>query len=127
MLTGEFLVEKNLITQDVLDKAIEIQTKKRVPIGTVAVENKFINEKELIQILRALRAYNEGTTNKDKPKRFGDISLELGILDSDELFEIKRIQDSTTPLLGNVLRDMGAISSREFVKAMKEFKNLNVK
>ena len=125
MLTGEFLVEKKLITQNTLDKAIEIQTKKRVPIGTVAVDNEFMNEKQLIEILKVLREHKESSRDKNNSKRFGDVGIELGILNSDEVFEIKRIQDSTTPMLGNVLREMGAITSREFVKALKEFKELN--
>ena len=120
MVIGEFLVEKELITQDVLDKAVEIQTQKRIPIGTVACENKFIDEKQLVQILKVLRENNE--KGESKGKRFGDVSIELGFLTSEDVFKIKRIQDSTTPMIGNVLREMNAISSIVFVKALREFK-----
>ena len=123
MVIGEFLVEKKLITQDILDKALEEQTKKRVPIGTVAIENKFLDEKQLMEILKILREYNQNTENKGK--RFGDVAIELGHLSSEEVFKIKRIQDSTTPMLGNVLREMNAISSIDFVKALREFKAQN--
>ena len=123
MVIGEFLVEKNLITQDILNKALEEQTKKRVPIGTVAIENKFLDEKQLMEILKILREYNQNMENKGK--RFGDVAIELGHLSSEEVFKIKRIQDSTTPMLGNVLREMNAISSIDFVKALREFKAQN--
>ena len=98
MLQGEFLVSKNLITQDTLRKAIEIQTKERIPIGTIAVQNKFLNEGQLIKILKVLRKYKDSSTDKDFSKRFGDVGVELGIVNGDEVFELKRIQDSRTPL-----------------------------
>lgn len=120
MLIGEYLVEKKIITQDVLNKALEVQTQKRVPIGTVAVENKFIDDKQLMEILKALREYNQNVENK--VKRFGDIAIDLGLLSSEEVFKIKRIQDSTTPMIGKVLTEMNAISSIGFVKALREFK-----
>ena len=120
MLTGEFLVANNFITQEVLNKAIEVQTKTRIPIGTLAVQNQFLTEEQLVTILKKLRKERSSSI------RFGDIGIELGILDIDEVEEIKRIQDSKTPLIGNVLVEMGAITSRVFVKALREFKQLNV-
>ena len=121
MLTGEFLVANNFITQEVLNKAIEVQTKTRIPIGTLAVQNQFLTEEQLVTILKKLRKERSSSI------RFGDIGIELGILDIDEVEEIKRIQDSKTPLIGNVLVEMGAISSRLFVKALREYKELNGK
>ena len=125
MLTGEFLVKKSFITQEVLDKAIEIQTKQRIPIGTLAVQNQFLTEEQLILILKKLRTHKDPLTDKNPSVRFGDIGIELGILSSDEVVEIKRIQDSKTPLIGNVLVQMEAITSRVFVKALRDFKKLN--
>ena len=75
----------------------------------------------LVTILKKLRKERSSSI------RFGDIGIELGILDIDEVEEIKRIQDSKTPLIGNILVEMGAISSRVFVKALREYKELNGK
>ena len=125
MLSGEFLVSRNLITQETLDKAVKFQLDKRIPIGTIAVQNQFITDEQLVKILRRLRSYKDTSGGTDHSKRFGDVSIELEILNEDEVSEIKRIQDSKIPLIGNVLVEMGAITSRDFVKALKDYKDLN--
>lgn len=48
---GEILLSKQLITQEQLDQAIEIQMKTKKRLGQIFIQLKFINEKDLSEIL----------------------------------------------------------------------------
>ncbi len=54
-LLGELLLENNEITQEQLDKAIEVQKKEGGLIGIILVNLGFLNEQTLVKYL-ALQA-----------------------------------------------------------------------
>ena len=50
-LLGELLIENHVITQDQLDKAVEVQQKEGGLIGIILVNLGFIDEKTLVKYL----------------------------------------------------------------------------
>ena len=55
MVFGEFLIEKNIVREEELLKALDDQKAKRVPLGQLAVKEGFLEPKQLFKILTAQR------------------------------------------------------------------------
>ena len=49
---GEMLVDSGVLTEDQVNKAVELQKGSGKRLGAVLLENKFINETQLIEVLR---------------------------------------------------------------------------
>ena len=120
-LFGEFLVEREYVSEENVLSALEVQSKSRIPLGQLAIQNNFLKSVDVLKILNKQRKATNGNS-KDK---FGEIVLELGLLTENQLSELSKIQEERTPLLGKVLVDQGAMSASQLVKALKEFESLS--
>jgi CheY-like chemotaxis protein len=70
-LFGAYLVEKNIISEDVLKSIISEQSTARVKLGTIAVAEGLLTQNETQEINRLQTQYD---------KRFGDIAVEKDYL-----------------------------------------------
>ena len=52
MRLGDLLVASGVITNEQLNKALELQKKSKQRLGDVLIENKFITEQHLIEALQ---------------------------------------------------------------------------
>ncbi len=121
MFFGEYLIQRGLMTEEDLHKALDIQTSERTPLGQLAVEQSFLNRKDLFRVL------NEQRKTKEKSKRFGDVAVELGIMTEKQLNELLKIQAENRKLIGAILVSTGVISGAQLVEALKGFKDLKEK
>ena len=91
---GEFLVSCGEVTDDQVLEALDMQRARTEYIGAIAIKEKIMSVKEVMSVLRE----QAGTT-----KRFGELALELGMVDEKDLGRILKIQDEMRPYLGDIL------------------------
>lgn len=75
-LFGHYLIDKRIITPDEYRATIENQLKVRVKLGTIAIAEGMLTEKQVDDINRL---------QMQQDKRFGDIAVEKGLLTDDQI------------------------------------------
>ncbi len=113
-LLGDFLVENEFVTADHLLVALERQKKSRTPLGQLAIEVGMVSAKEVLVILTEQR-------NSDNQSKFGDIAVNKGILEREDIEKLFKIQEEKAELLGNILINIGAISPPKLLKALRAY------
>jgi hypothetical protein len=97
---GQFLINKDLITEEDLNEALWLQRKATPPIGKLSVRGKKLSIKQVNRILSA---------QIDTAKKFGAVAIELGYLVQEDVDELLLIQKTSRPKLGEILIQMGKI------------------
>jgi hypothetical protein len=113
-LLGDFLVEKEFVSADHLLIALERQKKSRTPLGQLAIEVGMVSAKEVLVILTEQR-------NSENQSKFGDIAVNKGILEREDIEKLFKIQEEKAELLGNILINIGAISPPKLLKALRAY------
>ena len=121
MIFGEYLVEQNIIRQEDLDRALEIQKTDRIPLGQLAMQKGLIDNKQLFRILSRQRKPGE------KDKSFGKLAVEMTFLSQEQVDTLLERQTHTNRLLGEILVSQGLVSQMELIKALKKFRSQNKK
>jgi hypothetical protein len=101
LLFGEFLIKRGVATEEQILKALDEQKKNRLPLGTVAIMEKFLGFKDVYSILNRQMAEPE--------KNFGEIAVELGLINQEELDRILQLQKEKNPHVGEVLVEQGVL------------------
>lgn len=114
-LFGGFLVEKNIISNDDLIDALDIQIKQRALIGQLAKQNKMISGKDLLRILNAMR--KPGNTKK----LFGEVAVSLGLLSIEQIDKLLETQNESSEPIGGILVSMGKMTKSQQKVLLKEF------
>jgi hypothetical protein len=110
LLFGEFLVNRGVVTEDQILKALDYQRKNRLPIGTVAIMEKFLSIKNVYVILNK---------QVEKPgKMFGQIAVELGLITGEELLKILELQKEKNPNLGEILVEQGVLDKEQLFEVL---------
>ena len=112
MLFGEFLVARKLITEDALTNALEEQHQHNRPLGKFAKDLGFVSRRENILIL--LQHLKTG-------KRYGEVALEMGLMNQDQVKQALIVQQNSSLLLGKILVKNGVLTRKELIIALKEF------
>ena len=113
MLFGEFLIKRGVATEAQILKALDDQKKNRLPIGTVAVKEKFLDIKDVYAILNK--------QIEDPEKKFGEIAVELGLLTGEELEKILEIQFEKNPNVGEILVGHGVLDRERLFEELNAF------
>jgi glutamate 5-kinase len=113
LLFGEFLVQRSVVTEEQVLKALNEQKKNRLPIGTVAVMEKFLTYKDVYEILNKQVAEPE--------KNFGELALELELLNLEELEKIVGLQKEKNPHVGEILIEYGFIDRERLQNELNAF------
>ncbi len=113
MLFGEFLIRKGVATEEQVLKALDEQKKNRLPIGTVAVMDKFLSIKDVYIILNK--------QIQDPEKKFGEVAVELGLLTEQELEKILEIQFEKNPNVGEILVRHGVMDKERLFEELNAF------
>lgn len=113
MLFGEFLIKRGVATESQILKALDDQKKKRLPIGTVAVTEKFLSIKDVYVILNK--------QFEDPEKKFGEVAVELGLLTGEELQTILELQFEKNPNVGEILIEHGVLDRDRLFEELNAF------
>ena len=118
MFFGEYLLERGLVNSDRILDALEIQYKRRIPLGRLAIREGIMS---VDQVLKTL------VWSREADVRFGVTAINAGYLEEGFLVHLLRIQQVELPRLGDILVDMGAIDRPTMKMALTDFERLKVK
>ena len=102
MRFGLYLHRKGVITADELVAALEVQTKRLVRIGQLALEEGILSARDIFDVLRA----QQSTPHE----RFGELAIELGRMTHNDLMRLLRIQADRKLPLDEILVWQGVLS-----------------
>ncbi len=106
---GELLVEQQLITQDQLDEALDLQ--KLFPtqqVGQLLCKLGFIQESDLSNLL----------DQKDKRRKLGDILIGMGLIDEEKLVRAFEMGKRNNIPIGRALLQLKYIDEENLAKAV---------
>ena len=113
---GEYLVEKNYITQEQLDEVIEIQKSSRVKLGLIAVAEKMLTQSQADSV-NMLQATLD--------KRFGDIAVEKGYLTDEQVGKLLSLQGNPYMKFTQTVIEKNIMTLEQIEKYVQEYKNDN--
>ncbi|HAJ78927.1 MAG TPA: secretion system protein E [Fibrobacteres bacterium] len=105
---GEILIAQGLITNEQLVEALQVHKRTGVSLGTVLVKLGYITEEELTGVLGA-------QIQLDQKKRIGEVLIDQGLINEDQLSLGLEEQKRTKLQLGKCLIKLGFISEDKLV------------
>lgn len=114
-LFGNYLVEKQKITQEQLDDLLPIQQNAKAGIETIAVINKLMAPTLAQKILSKI---------DKETQHFGEAAVEAGYLTDEKLEEISSYQSNTFMIFMQGLIDKGLLSLDQINPLLNEFQTL---
>ena len=113
---GEFLLYEGEIDEYELESALNYQKEGHVALGVLAVQEKYLSGRQLCDILDYQRVAGGGL--------FGEIAIELGFLNKDDVNVLLKMQNEKHIRIGEVLVLFGAISRENMESELKCFHEL---
>lgn len=110
---GQYLVEKGIVSRDVLLKAIDLQERKNLKFGEMAVSMGCVTQADID------RAHN---AQLSKDMKLGDLLVEMGILTLNQMNDIVTRQKNTHLYIGEALVLVGALTSAQLLQHLDDFK-----
>lgn len=117
MIFGEFLIEKNIVREEDLLKALDAQRAQQIPLGQLAVKEGFLEPKQLFKILTAQREQGNGGGH------LGMIAVNMGFMTLERMEALVKMQTETSELLGDILVEQGSLTRSELLLALKNFRS----
>jgi hypothetical protein len=111
---GELLVDKTLITQDQLDRVLNIQKEKGGLIGEILVALGYVKESDIVWAL----GLQKGLAEKGKHKLIGELLVEKGLLNKEQLGHSLIIQKQKGGLIGQILVALGYVTETDIALAL---------
>lgn len=110
---GQFLVEKGVVSRDVLLQAVELQESVNLSFGATALSMGFLREADIERVHNAQR-------NEDL--RFGDMAVKLGIMTAEQMQHVLTKQKNAHLYIGEALVKIGGLKADDLAKLLDEFK-----
>jgi hypothetical protein len=110
---GEYLLYEGKIDAYELNMALDFQKQKHLTIGVLAVQEKFLDHRQLYVVLDCQRFRGKGF--------FGELAMELGFLSQVDVDTLLEMQDESHIRISEVLILLGAVTREDMEKALKEF------
>ncbi|MBA4015723.1 MAG: hypothetical protein C0483_00900 [Pirellula sp.] len=107
-----FLVRERIISADQLVAALERQSRRRPPLGRLAVTTGKITMKQAFQIVGL---------QSTQQRRFGELAIELGYLTPYDLSELLSEQTRLQPSLTEVLLEQKCLSRDDLRAAQARY------
>lgn len=111
------LIKQGIIDEEEALQALDQQRQMTQPIGRIALENKYLNMKQVFDTLKE---------QADTQMRFGEMAITLGYMDNRQLDELLEIQKNVRPGICEVLYSLGMVKKgvlqkerRAFLKSME--------
>lgn len=111
---GNYLLNKNVITQEQLLAALDKQATTRVKIGALAIHAGYMTASEVEQIFIM-------QTHQDK--RFGELAIEKGYLSQKQLDELLDLQLPDYIILGQILADQGILTPVQLERHITDYRS----
>lgn len=114
-LFGNYLVNKQLLTQNQLDALLPVQKDFKAEVETIAVINKVVTAAAAQELLERIDKSNE---------RFGETAVDAGYLTDEKLDEILSYQSNTFMKFVQCLRNANLIGMEQINPLLDEFQQL---
>ncbi len=111
---GNYLVEKNKISQSQFEDVMMQQQKTRVKLGLVAVAEKLLTTKQAEEI---------NDIQKKMDRRFGDIAIEKGYLLNEEVTYLLNMQGNPYLQFVQVITENNILTIQEIESYLDQYKN----
>lgn len=111
-LFGNYLVEKQILSQDQLDDMLPVQKDFKAEAATIAVINKVLTSTAAQELLERIDTGNE---------RFGETAIEAGYLTDEKLDEILTYQSNTFMKFVQSLLNRGIFRLEQIQSLLDEF------
>lgn len=118
---GQFLIDLEIVDEAAVYEALNIQKSQKIPIGKIAIRDRVLTVKQVINILNA-QAEIEIHAHLQIP--FGKIAIERGYLDEPQVKGLLAIQKKIVQPIGEILVKMKKIDRDVLEKMLKEFKEV---
>ncbi len=112
-LFGHYLLNKNYITAEQLQKALEAKNETRVKLGALAIDAGYMTAGQVEKVHEEQRRLD---------KRIGDIAVSMGFLTEAQVDELLSKQKTANIVIGQTLIDLGFMTNADFEKALSEYK-----
>ncbi len=113
-LFGHYLLNKEYITTEQLQKALEAKSETRVKLGALAIDAGYMTAQQVEKVHEAQRS---------RDKRIGDIAVEMGYLTEEQVSELLGKQKTANIVIGQTLIDLGYMTNAKFEEALAEYKS----
>lgn len=110
---GQYLVEKGVVSTDLLLKAIALQESTNLKFGEMAKAMGFVSEADITRVHDAQRT---------EDLQFGDMCVKLGILTAAQIQEILTKQKNSHLYIGEALVKVDALSAERLKSELDAFK-----
>lgn len=106
---GQILIEKKTITQEQLDKALEVQAKEGGLLGQILVKLNFVSQEEIEESI------DEQTS---KVRKVEELLVEMGIISAEQLNKAQEVQAKEGGLLSQIIIKLGLLNEEDFVSML---------
>lgn len=110
---GQFLVERGVVSEETLRKALELQGSVNLKVGEIAVKMRHLNDSEVMRIHEAQRS---------EDLRFGEMAVRLGLLDEMQKKEVLTWQKNHHLYIGEAIRRICGLGEEDLERLLQEFK-----
>jgi CheY-specific phosphatase CheX len=109
---GQFLIDKNLITKDDLQKAVTLARKSNLLFGETARSMGLITHADVERVQAAQRT---------EDLNFGDLCVKMGLLTTDQMKQVAQEQKKKRLHLGDALVRLGFIKAEDLSPLLAEY------
>ncbi len=113
---ANYLVDKQKIGPECLEKIFELQEQKRVRLGVIAVSEKLMTNDQVEEV-------NQLQSNTDK--KFGDIAVEKGYLTENQVTRLLALQGNSFLSFVQATVDLKYLTMNDIVDSLNEFQQEN--
>ncbi|MBI2570930.1 MAG: chemotaxis protein CheX [Candidatus Schekmanbacteria bacterium] len=110
---GEFLLERSVIDAAQLRRAVALQGRVNLKLGTIALDRGLLSAAQIAAIRAAQRSAD---------RRFGELAVDLGLLTPEQLEALLDAQQSDRVHLGEALLQVGAVTEAQLETELAAFK-----
>ncbi len=109
---GKFLVNNGVLDEKAVYDAMNMQMKKKVPIGQIAVKERVLTINQVFNILNK---------QADTPKLFGEIAIDMGYLVKDGVEKLLAFQREDMPGIEEILVMMKKIDKKTCTDMLEKY------
>ena len=109
---GDYLVERGLLSEENLRRALEHQETLSPALGRIGYERGMMTLDQVIEVLEAQREVG---------LRFGEVAVARGVIDESQLSELLAVQHDSHLPLGQVLATLGLIDPIVLDRELKAY------
>lgn len=110
---GQFLVEKGIVSREVLLRAVDLQDAVNLKFGEMALAMELVTAADVERIHDAQRG---------EDLMFGDMAEKLDIMTADQIKQVLTRQKNSHLYIGEALVQVGAFDTEQLQRHLEEFK-----